>query len=145
MRAVKKNHTKRALISVLTSAILSISSVSSADDSGPDLKIERDGKEFRDKMRELNREHRRERREMLNAHRQQAMLERVDSNKDGQIDLNEYLSHAEQRFAKLDVDGNGVVTQEEAQESMQKMREEHLAKRKAMRERRSEARRGDQE
>jgi len=73
---------------------------------------------------------------MRRAHRAESMLLRVDTNKDGQVDLNEYLAHAQERFNKLDADANGFVTQDEAKESMKSMREEHRERRKKMREER---------
>ena len=64
------------------------------------------------------------------------MLERVDTNQDGQVDLNEFLAHAESRFQKMDLDANGFVTGEERREAGDKMREKH----REMREERKQAR-----
>jgi len=70
--------------------------------------------------------------------RAKMMLEKVDSNQDGNVDLNEYLAHAEERFNSLDLDSNGFVTQEEAKQAMQTMREEHKERRKEMRKKRKQ-------
>ena len=64
--------------------------------------------------------------------RAKMMLEKVDSNQDGNVDLDEYLAHAQDRFNSLDLDSNGFVTQEEAKEAMKKMRQEHKERRKEM-------------
>ncbi len=98
------------------------------------------GSTHREEMKELKKEHRKEMRKMRREHRTTRMLERVDANEDGQVDLNEYLAHAQERFNKLDLDDNGFVTQEEARESMQQMRDEHKERRKQMREERKEQR-----
>ena len=66
------------------------------------------------------------------AMRAKMMLEKVDSNQDGNVDLDEYLAHATERFNTLDLDSNGFVTQEEAKEAMKKMRQEHKERRKEM-------------
>ena len=58
----------------------------------------------------------------------------VDVNEDGKIDLNEYLSHAEQRFNLMDADSDGFVTPEEQTQAHEKMREEFKQRRKARRE-----------
>ena len=65
--------------------------------------------------------HRKHRRERMHRY----MMERVDLNGDGQIDLNEYLANAEQRFKNLDLDGNGYVTMEEGREAHKMMRNKH--------------------
>jgi len=62
------------------------------------------------------------------------LLERVDSNDDGKIDLNEYLANAEQRFKNMDIDGDGYVTTEEHRESGKLMREKHREMKKQLRE-----------
>lgn len=93
----------------------------------------------REAHRKMKHEQRDQRREMRRDHRAESMLFRVDANKDGQIDLDEYLAHAQERFNKLDADSNGYVSKEEAKASMEKMRKEHRERRKKMRERRTEA------
>jgi len=55
----------------------------------------------------------------------QRMLKKIDVNKDGQVDLNEYLAHAEQRFQSMDINGNGSVTPEELREWGKDMRIKH--------------------
>ena len=81
--------------------------------------------ESRKAYREMKREHKKEMREMRRAHHAGKMLEKVDANQDGKVDLDEYLAHAQERFNRLDLDANGYVTKEEAQEAMKKMRKEH--------------------
>jgi len=51
------------------------------------------------------------------------MLKRLDTNKDGKVDLNEYLQNSEQRFQTMDINSDGYVTPEEARESHKLMRE----------------------
>ena len=58
--------------------------------------------------------------------RAKMMLEKVDSNQDGNVDLDEYLAHAQDRFNSLDLDSNGFVTQEEAKEAMKKLSLIHI-------------------
>lgn len=88
---------------------------------------------------EMKRQHRSEMRELRSEHRAQSMLLKVDANKDGQIDLNEYLAHAQERFNKIDLDENGFVTPDEAKASMKKMKKEHKEKRKELREKRKQS------
>lgn len=57
--------------------------------------------------------------------KERAKLERVDANRDGKVDLNEYLAHAESRFRMMDLDSNGYVTVEERREVSEKMRKKH--------------------
>lgn len=58
------------------------------------------------------------------------MMKRVDTNEDGQIDLNEFLAHSEQRFQNMDLNSDGYVTPEEARESHKAMREKFREERK---------------
>lgn len=126
---------------ILMSGALALTSITTyADQDEANEASQTSRQEYRQEKRELMREQKRERREMRMQHKQEAMLKRVDTNEDGQVDLNEYLAHAEQRFAKLDSDSNGVITPEEAKASMKRMREEHRAKRKEMREKYKENR-----
>lgn len=53
------------------------------------------------------------------------MFDRTDTNQDGQIELSEFLAHAEARFQRMDIDSNGYVTAEESREAGKKMREKH--------------------
>ena len=61
------------------------------------------------------------------------MLEKVDTNQDGQVDLTEFLANAEERFNKMDLNSDGLLTLEEGKESHKLMREKHKAERKARR------------
>lgn len=65
--------------------------------------------------------------------RHEYMLKRVDTNEDGKVDLSEYLANAEERFASMDLDGDGYVTTEEHREAGKIMREKHREMRKKMR------------
>lgn len=56
-------------------------------------------------------------------------ISRADSNKDGKLDLSEYLANAERHFIEMDSDSNGFVTQQEAKEWNKKKRAEHRKKR----------------
>ncbi len=65
------------------------------------------------------------------------MFEKHDTNGDGVISKDEFLTHAaekaEERFAKMDADGNGEVSKEEAAAAKEKWREkmkEYKEKRK---------------
>ena len=58
------------------------------------------------------------------------MFDRMDSNSDGAVSKDEFISHAEKRFMKMDADNDGSVTKEEAK----KHHEEKRAKHKEMRE-----------
>lgn len=56
-------------------------------------------------------------------------MEKRDINKDGIISQAEFLAHAETRFAKLDTDGNGEVTKEEAEAAHTEMKNKRKNKR----------------
>ena len=124
------NLSKISLAVTLGLSTLLVATGSFADEKSSEYEAMEDRKAFR----ELKREHRQEMKEMRRAHHAGKMLKKVDANQDGKVDLDEYLAHAQERFNKLDLDGSGFVTLEEAQEAMQKMREEHKARRKEMRE-----------
>ena len=83
-------------------------------------------------------EFRKERFEKRQQKRQQKRLERVDTNGDGQIDLNEYLTHAEQRFNKTDANADGFITSEEQTEAHKNMRAEFKQRREERRAKRQE-------
>ena len=57
-------------------------------------------------------------------------MEQIDTNGDGNVDLNEYLSNAEQRFNEMDADGDQIVTGEEARDHHKSMRIKHAQERK---------------
>jgi len=67
------------------------------------------------------------------------MFDRADTNQDGQIELSEFLAHAEARFQKMDIDSNGYVTPEESREAGKKMRKKHREMREKHREERKQA------
>ncbi|MCH2191195.1 MAG: hypothetical protein MK188_09750 [Gammaproteobacteria bacterium] len=122
---------KASLTITLSVATLIIAAGSFADEKDPDSSVQAD----RQALREMKLEHRREINEMRRARHAGRMLKKVDVNQDGKVDMDEYLAHARERFNKLDLDGSGFVTQEEAREAMQKMREEQKTRMKEMRER----------
>ena len=51
------------------------------------------------------------------------MFEKHDTNGDGVISKSEFLSHAEERFATMDADGDGSVSKDEAKSKHKEMRE----------------------
>ena len=62
-------------------------------------------------------------------------FEKIDTNADGKISLDEHLASAKERFTKMDQDKDGFVTKEEAQELKKNMRE----KMKEMKDKRQKA------
>ena len=68
------------------------------------------------------------------------MFDRTDTNQDGQLELSEFLAHAESRFQKMDIDSNGYVTPEESREAGKEMREKHREMREKHRQERTELR-----
>lgn len=70
-------------------------------------------------------------------------MDKMDANKDGQIDLNEYLSHAEERFRRLDADGDGFITKDERRSAHREMRKKVRERREKWREKREQADLGD--
>ncbi|GAA6136704.1 hypothetical protein NBRC116583_04510 [Arenicella sp. 4NH20-0111] len=115
--------------SLLLSSVAIVGSSVADDEAATDLRSEK---------RELKRQYRDDMRELRSESKAKRMLVKVDTNKDGQVDLNEYLAHAQERFNKLDIDDNGFINQEEAKESMKRMRKEHKERRKEMRAKRQE-------
>ncbi len=67
------------------------------------------------------------------------MLAKVDTNQDGNIDENEFMTNAKERFDLMDANGDGVVTPEERQEASRAMREKHREAMKAAKEAYKEA------
>jgi hypothetical protein len=57
--------------------------------------------------------------------RKDKMFEMHDTNSDGVISKDEFLTHAEDRFGKMDADSDGSVTKEEGQAAWEKMKERH--------------------
>lgn len=132
MTLEKSAVTKIVFTIVLSAISANMVAISQAQES--DVEFD----QARQEIRELKREHKRQQRELRRNHRAEKMLVGVDTNKDGQVDLNEYLAHAEERFNKLDADSNGLLSVEEAKESMKKLRAEHREKRELMRQKRGE-------
>ncbi len=68
---------------------------------------------------------------------QGSAMQKVDTNGDGMISKDEFLSRHEEMFDNMDADGNGSLTPEEMREARGEMREkmkERMEKRKEMRE-----------
>jgi len=87
--------------------------------------------------------HRGEMKAKMKMHHKQRVkdhLSSLDKNDDGKVDLQEYLSSAEERFNKMDVNGDNFVTSDEAREAHQHMREKHRSERKKRQEKRQEKR-----
>ena len=70
------------------------------------------------------------------------MFQKHDTNGDGVISKAEFLSHAEERFGAVDMDGNGEISKEEAQAKRAEMKEKRQEKRETMKEKRQERREG---
>lgn len=73
-------------------------------------------------------------------------LKQADTNEDGVISKAEFLAHSQEKaenwFAKIDTDGDGVITKEEGEAGREKMHEkmkERREKHKEMREEKGEA------
>ena len=60
-------------------------------------------------------------------------LKKIDVNGDGQVDLEEYMNNARERFAEMDLNGDNLVTAEEAREAGEAMRAKHREAMKAAR------------
>lgn len=58
------------------------------------------------------------------------MFEKHDTNGDGVISKAEFLTHAEERFAKMDADGNGEISKEEAKAYKKAMKEKRKERKK---------------
>ena len=86
-------------------------------------------KEFHKKMRNHYKSKRHDRMSKM-------MLEKIDTNEDGKVDLKEYMDHAEQRFKSSDINDDGFLTPEEGKAAAQQMREKHREEMKKNREER---------
>ena len=62
------------------------------------------------------------------------MFEKHDTNSDGVISKDEFLSHAEEKFSEMDADGNGEVTQEEGKAAWEARKEKMKERRAKMKE-----------
>ena len=58
-------------------------------------------------------------------HHKGKMFEKMDTNADGVISLEEHSAKAERRFKKMDANGDGKVTREEAKSHHASMREKY--------------------
>ena len=63
-------------------------------------------------------------------------IRRIDTDDDGQVSIDEYMAHAQQRFSDLDLDGNNFVTSDEAKEAAEIMRERQREARSSLEDRR---------
>lgn len=62
------------------------------------------------------------------------MMEKIDTNKDGKISKAEFDAHHEEKFKKMDADGDGFVTKEEKKDAYKKMKEKRGDLKKKMKE-----------
>ncbi|MBX2834685.1 MAG: EF-hand domain-containing protein [Micavibrio sp.] len=63
-------------------------------------------------------------------HRGEKMFEKHDIDGDGVISQEEFQTHMDKKFSKMDADGDGNVTKEEAHESYEAMKTKWKEKRK---------------
>jgi len=71
--------------------------------------------------------------------RLQKRIEKLDTSNDGQIDLNEYLQHAEKRFRTTDTNSDGYISKQEMRAFGKEMRQQIKAARAARKAARQEA------
>lgn len=67
------------------------------------------------------------------------MFEKHDTDGDGVISKDEFLSHAEERFSTMDADGNGEVSKDESKAARQSMKEKMKERREKRQEKRESA------
>ena len=91
----------------------------------------------------MHKEKRGQMRDRKGQHSAMRMHDRLDTNEDGKVDLDEFLSHAKSRFNEMDTDSNQFVTDEEAKLHHKNMRQKHRDMRKHHQQKRGE--RADQE
>ena len=58
------------------------------------------------------------------------MFEKKDANSDGIISKAEFMAHSEEKFAKMDADGNGSLTTEEVKNYWAAKKEKYKGKKK---------------
>lgn len=66
------------------------------------------------------------------------MFEKHDTNGDGVISKDEFMSHAEERFGGIDADGNGEISQDEAKAKRAEMKDKMKERKEKRQERREE-------
>jgi len=76
--------------------------------------------------------------------RGEMVIKKIDENGDGQVDLEEYMNHHRERFAEMDLNGDNLVTSEEAREAGKAMREKHREAMKAARKAYKESKAADE-
>ena len=69
-------------------------------------------------------------------HKGGKMFEKQDTNGDGVISKSEFLAHAEEKFSKIDADGNGEITKEEGKSARKAMKGKMKDRIKARKEKR---------
>lgn len=78
----------------------------------------------------MHKEKRAQVRDHRGQHSAMRMHDRLDTNEDGKVDLNEFLSHAESRFHEMDTDSDQFVTDEEAKQHHKNMRKKQKVMKK---------------
>ena len=73
----------------------------------------------------MHKEKRGQMRDRKSKHSAMRMHDRLDTNEDGKVDLEEFLSHAKSRFNEMDTDSDQFVTDEEAKLHHKNMRKKH--------------------
>ncbi|MFT4628912.1 MAG: hypothetical protein ACI9WC_000059 [Arenicella sp.] len=93
--------------------------------------------------KDMHKDKRGKMRDRKGQHSVMRMHGQLDTNEDGKVDLDEFLSHAKSRFNEMDTDSDQFVTDEEAKLHHKNMRQKHEDMRKHHQQKRGE--RADQE
>lgn len=70
------------------------------------------------------------------AHRGGGLMQKIDTNGDGNVSKAEFMAKHEEMFAKMDADSNGSLTKDEMKAAREKMKEKMKERRDGIRERR---------
>lgn len=80
--------------------------------------------------KDMHKDKRGKMRDRKGQHSVMRMHGQLDTNEDGKVDLDEFLSHAKSRFNEMDTDSDQFVTDEEAKLHYKGMRKKHEGMRK---------------